>query len=343
MISEDYDLMQIASNYLAVRRVWDALRLYQVAETLHYPASECAAGRWMCWMLVGEFELAWRESDAIEALGGSDPNRFWDGNTFDSKNVLLRTLHGLGDAVQFIRYAPLIRRHANRLIVQTHSELAPLFKHVDGVDEVTTWPDNCCGRTKWDQQIECMELPRAFRTVQDSIPARVPYISIDRAAIDRHKKKLGGHRKPKIGFLWAASTYDASRSICLKTLEPLLALKQFQFYSFQRGPERGQLKLQSDHLGIHDTADHSPSVLDTAADLANMDLLISVDTFVAHLAGALGCPVWLMLPYASDWRWMIDRDDSPWYPTMRLFRQTRIGGWRSVISSLCCALKKTFL
>ena len=110
MISADHDLMQIAADYLAARRVWDALRIYQIAEALHYPAAECAAGRWMCWMLAGEFELAWRESDAIEAMEGVDPNRIWDGNNFDGKNVLLRTLHGLGDAVQFIRYAPLIRR-----------------------------------------------------------------------------------------------------------------------------------------------------------------------------------------------------------------------------------------
>jgi hypothetical protein len=343
MISADRDLMRIASNYLAARRVWDALRIYHIAEALHYPAAECAAGRWMCWMLVGEFELAWRESDAIEAIGGRDPNRFWDGNAFDGKSVLLRTLHGLGDAVQFIRYAPLIRRHAHRLIVQTHPELVPLFKHVDGIDEVTTWPDSVCGHTKWNQQIECMELPRAFRTVIESIPARVPYISIDRAAIDCRKGQLGGHQKPRIGLLWAASTYDASRSMCLSTLGPLLALNQFQFYSFQRGPERDQLNEFPDHLGIYDTAEHSPSILDTAADLANMVLLISVDTFVAHLAGALGCQVWLMLPYASDWRWMVDRSDSPWYPTMRLFRQTRIGDWRSVVSSICCALEKTYL
>ncbi len=333
------DCFQIAAALLEQRRIDEAVEAYNAAERQGHPPAECAAGRWLCWMLAGRFELAWRESDAIEASGVPDPNRFWDGRPFDGKRVLVRALHGFGDAVQFIRYAPLIRGRAAKLIVQSHPELIPLMRRVEGVDETMTWPDPTDDRERWDQQIEIMELPRAFRTTVDSIPARVPYICIEPALVEQSQERLPRTRKPKIGLLWAASHYDVSRSMSLSALAPLLEDRRFEYYSFQRGPEREELNDLGSGFIIHDTAQYSSSTLDTAADLCHMDLIISVDTFAAHLAGALGRPVWLMLAWTANWRWLLNGESSPWYPNSRLFRQPAPGDWKSVIGRIAAGLR----
>ncbi|HJU12149.1 MAG TPA: hypothetical protein VJ728_14795 [Candidatus Binataceae bacterium] len=330
-LSEAYDLLQR-------RRVSEALYAFNKAEGNGHPLSDCAAGRWMCWMLSGDFESAWCESDALERSGFSDPNRFWDGWPFDGKRILLRALHGYGDAVQFIRYAPMLRRRAIKLTVQCHPELMPLLRNVDGVDETVTWPDSPGWRTKWDQQIEIMELPRAFRTTLGSIPNRVPYISIEHELVERSRTRLAKTDKPKVGLLWASSQYDPSRSTDLKMWAPILRVAGFEFYSFQRGAERAQLEFTD--ANVNDTAVHSHQMVETAADLTNMELLISVDTFGAHLAGALNRPVWLLLPYTADWRWMLNRHDSPWYPSTRLFRQSRPGDWSSIIYEVAAELSR---
>jgi len=326
------DSLKHAGDLLHRRRIPEALHAYNMAEKDGHPRHLCAAGRWMCWMLTGDFESAWRESDAIESSHVIDPNHFWDGSPFDGKRVLLRALHGYGDAVQFIRYAPMLRRRAAKLIVQTHPELMPLLLTVDGVDQTMTWPDPPLGQCCWDQQIEIMELPRAFRTTPASVPKRVPYISIERTLVESSRKRLARTTRPKIGLLWASSQYDTSRSMELAVLSPLLRVSEFEFYSFQRGAERAQLECMSGR--VSDTARHSAAIMDTAADLTNMDLVISVDTFAAHLAAALNRPVWLLLPHAADWRWMLVRSDSPWYPSMRLFRQPAPGDWNDVISEV---------
>jgi hypothetical protein len=333
------DWLKHAGDLLRRRRISEALYAYTMAEEGGHPRHECAAGRWLCWMLTGDFESAWRESDTIESSSVIDPNRFWDGLPFDGKRVLLRALHGYGDAVQFIRYVPMLRRRAAKVIVQTHPELMPLLRTVNGVDETITWPDPPLWQCYWDQQIEIMELPRAFRTTLASVPNRVPYISLERTLVESSRKRLARTTKPKIGLLWASSQYDTARSMDLKVLSQLLKMSEFEFYSFQRGAERAQLECMSSR--INDTARHSPTIMDTAADLGNMDLMISVDTFAAHLAAALNRPVWLLLPHAANWRWMLVRSDSPWYPRMRLFRQPAPRDWNSVISEVIGELGRT--
>jgi hypothetical protein len=128
--------------------------------------------------------------------------------------------------------------------------------------------------------------------------------------------------------------WNPARCIPLKLLAPILDADRFDFYSFQRGPQREELSGMPQRIAMHDTATHSAEIIDTAADLTHMDLLISVDTMAAHLGGALGIPVWLLLPFEADWRWMLEREDTPWYPSLRLFRQQKQGDWTSVIGSL---------
>src|SRR5689334_18970584 len=160
-------LFQQAEEQLRCVRVREALQLFNLAEQAGQDPDVCAGGRWTCHMLSGDFELAWQESDTITARAKPDPNRFWDGRPFDGRNVLVRCLHGLGDTIQFIRYIRLIREKARRVAVEVQPSLKLLLKRSHIADEVFTWGER---EPYWDQQIEVIELPRAFRTTIESIP-----------------------------------------------------------------------------------------------------------------------------------------------------------------------------
>src|SRR5207248_5853495 len=184
------------------RRINDSLRWFQEAENRGYDPDECAARRWHCHMLLGRPEEAWLESDRTTSRGAPDPNRLWDGHPFTGKRVIVRCLHGFGDAIQFLRYARLIRATAPRVVVETHPELVLLLKGIAGTDDVITWAGGqSAGFTDWDQQIEVMELPRAFRTGIDGIPRDIPYLSVDPAARARSLQNLGATKEPRIGIL----------------------------------------------------------------------------------------------------------------------------------------------
>src|SRR5690348_12924477 len=169
---------ELAADALARRDISAALRHIRQAERHGYHPDPCAACRWSCWMLLGRFASAWRESDRIARRGKPDPHRLWDGLPFDGKRVLIRCLHGYGDAIQFIRYTYPLRSRATRVIVQTHPELVSLFRSLPFTDEVITWESLAGPAPPWDQQIELMELPRAHRTTLETIPREVPYLFV---------------------------------------------------------------------------------------------------------------------------------------------------------------------
>ena len=324
---------------LESRQIPEALRWFNRAEQSGYSSDECASGRWDCWMLLGEFERAWQESDGIAGRGG-DADRLWNHQPFDRKHLMIRCLHGLGDAIQFIRYAQLLRPRTSAITVETHGSLVPLFGQLPYIDQVVTWED---GSSKsicdWDQQIEVMELSRAFRTVCETIPANIPYLVVGAEQRERSRIALGGRPEcKKVGLVWASSEWNPERSLPISSLFPLTHIAGLELFSFQRGPRAIDLEILRLHKHVVATADRSPGIADTAADLTNMDLLITVDTMAAHLAGALGVLVWLLLPFQADWRWMLDREDTPWYPTVTLFRQSAPGDWRSVIERVVARL-----
>jgi hypothetical protein len=317
------------------RRIHDCLELLRAAERSGHDAGECAACRWDCWMLLGRFEEAWKESDSILARGLPDPNRLWDGLPFAGKRVMIRCLHGFGDAIQFVRYAKLVRQDAASVAVQTHPQLVSLFKNAPFIDRVTTWDDGPGLRHRdWDQQIEVMELPRAFRTTLDDIPAESPYLFVDRRHLARSPLAERPRRHPRVGVLWEGGEWNPARNVPFAEVLPVLTAPGFEVYSFQRGPGGEQLRVSGLADRIADLSGEGQDSVYFAADLMHIDLLITVDTMAAHLAGALGRPVWVLLPFEADWRWMLDRADSPWYPTMRLFRQKRPGEWRAVVEQV---------
>jgi hypothetical protein len=323
---------------LARRDVLSALGLFHGAESLGWDADACAAGRWDCYMLLGDLECAWRESDSIASRGAPDAHRLWDGQPFTGRHVMLRCLHGLGDAIQFIRYSPSIRAEARSLVVEVPARLMSLIANVAGVDEVISWEVPRSHEPHWDQQIEIMEVPRAFRTTCDSVPNRRPYLDVSPSASESARNRWKIRGDCKVGLVWASSAWDHSRSLPIEKLAPVFRKPDFSFFSLQAGPEQLQLRNIPAACNCCDLVDECITPLETAAQISNLDLVITVDTMVAHLAGALGKPVWLMLNFASDWRWMLHRADSPWYRSMRIFRQARPGDWDSVIREVDAAL-----
>lgn len=347
-----------AQRFLRLCKIEDAVRCLREAERLGYDANECAAARWNCWMLSGQFELAWQESDQIARNGPEDPHRFWNGQSWAGKRVMLRCLHGLGDTIQFIRYAPLIRHTSSSLIAQVHPQLVTLIQGVSGIDKVITWGKSAeVEERDWEMQMEVTELPRAFRSTISSLPTTIPYIQVAAERIEWASGLFGNTRTTehggsvsdlsedaavscalfppgrnlRIGVAWQSGPWDPARSISLDFLGPLFALRGCEFYSLQKEADLHEIRKR---WPLRDLEIYAKDVRDTAALILNLDLVVAVDTMTAHLAGALGRPVWVLLPFRADWRWMLKRTDSPWYPTLRLFRQTEPGNWVPVIDAM---------
>jgi tetratricopeptide (TPR) repeat protein len=273
-----------------------------------------------------------------------DPRNFsqpaWDGSTQLDKVVLLRAEQGFGDTIQFIRYAPLVRERCGQVVLECQAELAELMRSVNGIDLVAVRNQ---GLPYFDLQSPLLDLPGVFGTTLETIPASVPYLSADPLRKEMWSGILAADPPGKrVGMVWSGNPQhgnDKNRSIPLKAFEPLADLAGATFFSLQKGPAAGQL---ADSTLSLELVDHSARLTDfseTAALIANLDLIITVDTSMAHLAGALGKPIWVLLPFAPDWRWMVDRNDSPWYPTARLWRQPCIGDWGSVLAAVAAALR----
>jgi hypothetical protein len=289
---------------------------------------------WFAAMLRGDFATAWRVSDSLlHTTRRQDHQRvprheqnIWDGRPVAGKRVLVRCYHGLGDTIQFIRYAAVLKRVAAEVIVWMQPSLIPLLRNVRGIDRVLPLHDGAAD-VEYDVDVELNELPYVFRTTLETIPAEVPYVHVEPAV-------LPGNDKLKVGLIWRSGEWDERRSIPFKALLPLSEVRGVEWQLLQRD---ARLAGWNGELGALTGGDNP---LDDARIMRALDLVISVDTMTAHLAGALGQPVWTLLPFEPDWRWMRDRSDTPWYPTMRLFRQQREGDWSPIIQSLAIELRK---
>lgn len=322
----------LGNLYYSQRKIEQALACYSRALRFGVEPEQGAQERWMCAMLAGDFESAWRESDRIlerrKRLAESCKDKprherfVWNGSPLNGKTVLLRCYHGLGDSIQFIRYAPLVRRVAKNLIVQAQPELIPLLRSVRGIDRLISLDDP---EPEYEVDIESTELPYAFRTTLTSIPAQIPYLESGPARVKSYQRGRRDDQRLKVGLVWAAGSWKEERSVPVEHLARLNQIPGLALYQLQRGPGFAQLQSAKNVPEVLNIQEQTADVLDTAATLQDMDLVISVDTMVAHLAGALGIQTWTLLHFNSDWRWMMERDDSPWYPTMRLFRQPTPG------------------
>ena len=268
----------------------------------------------------------------------------WTGageQTLSGKTVLLLGEQGYGDTFQFIRYAPLLAARGAKVWVQVNDPVAGLMRSVAGIDRVWTTQQQVKG---FDLYCPLGSLPHAFGTELNTVPADVPYLHADPARVEAWRERLtnvSSDAAVKVGLVWQGNPRhprDRLRSISLAMLAtPLAAIPGVKLFSLQKNEGREQL---SGVPAVEDLDTHLTSFDETAAAIAALDLVISVDTSVAHLAGALGKPVWTLIAIPSDWRWMIGRADTPWYPTMRLYRQSQPGDWTPVVSRVAADLRQ---
>ena len=340
---EAAEVLEQAERLLRERDLAGALAAFDQAQSLCACADRCCGGRWAAAMYRGDFEAAWRESDAIRRRGGPDPHRFWNGDDLRGARVIVRSLHGFGDAVQMLRYAPRLRDVAASVVYEVPPRFVALARMFCGVDEVVTWGDDAPAEAPaWDVQVEIMELPFIFRTSFAELPLATQYLRVPAEGVDEAARamddvsKQGGASKPRVGLVWAGGEWNPDRSIPFSELAPILQNKSFEFWNLQGGVAADE----ANNTAMHNaTTICGNGLVALAATIANLDLVITVDTVAAHLAGAMGKPAWVMLQHAADWRWMIARDDSPWYPSLRLFRQPHPGDWESVVTAVMEALE----
>ena len=334
-----------AQHSLAARKLHEALRLFDKAEANGEAPAVCAAGKWESFMLLGEYEAAWLQSDLLRSSGISDVHRLWQGESIHQRRVIVRCLHGLGDAIQFLRYARQLRDMAEELYIQVPPALVQLANQIEGVAPAITWDTPKTPSPEWDVQVELMQLPHLFRALSHSVPSH-PYLHIPSTDTSRVKTAMllreARNGLPRVGLCWHCGKWNTNRAIPSVLLQPLLDVETVQFYNLNEASNDDAWVGLKASSRCHDASVLGDGPLSLAAVIANMDLIITVDTMVAHLAGAMGKPVWLMLQYAADWRWMDTRSDSPWYPTMRIFRQSGPGDWPSVILAIINALRTNF-
>jgi hypothetical protein len=289
------------------------------------------ARQWIEAASMGDFTSAWAASDLLRLARIDYSNRerwcrpLWDGSPIDNRDVLIRCWRGLGDAIHFIRYAPLVRSRASSLAVEAPTALLPLLRTVQGIDRLVELDQSEFGGEGY-VEIETTELPYVFRTTLDTIPCRIPYLHLPGHPLQMDKPQL------TFGLCWCGGPYDLRRSMHLSDLEPLSALPEASFYQLQRGTALREIA--GAPFRFRNPTDCSMDLYTTAALIKSLDLVVSVDTMVAHLAGALGKKVFLLLQADSDWRWLRNREDSPWYPTINLLRQSQAGDWGPVVSRL---------
>jgi len=307
------------------------------------PPAEIACG-WLAAMRRGDWEHAWRHTDRLERVRrrrqhlpgfvrGPD-HLCWDGTPFDGRRVLVRCEHGLGDTIQFVRFVPRLTHLAREVHLMIQPALLDLFAGAPQLGVVHN------GWTEWwpapahDGEIEIMELAYALRVTMDALPP--PYPHLARQVAGHSPIRLPSDGRLRVGLVWAASHWDDTRSIALAALEPLLRLAGVRFFSLQQGEAAADPVLGQ--FGIERLSQDTREVAAAAAAMQQLDLVVTVDNMVAHLAGTLRRPTWLLLKRDADWRWMDDRSDSPWYPSMRLFRQEREGDWDPVVQQLAHAV-----
>ncbi len=264
-----------------------------------------------------------------------------DQNIFN-KNVVVYAEQGFGDAIQFARYLPMLKNKGCNVTLACDSLLLDLFKFLNGIDKIVLEEEALKNQNEFDFNISLLSLPYYFKTTLETIPSAVPYIKVSDIKIKEWKKILKNDDNFKIGLVWGGNPKhgkDDNRSIPLEDFSILSSLKDVKLFSLQKGKPLKQI--ENCNFNIENlSAIGQNSFVDTAAIIENLDLVISVDTSVAHLAGAVGKPIWTLLQYDFDWRWMKDRNDSPWYPSMKLFRQKAPGDWKSVIYDIVFQLNE---
>lgn len=287
-------------------------------------------------LVQGDLPGGW---EAFEWRWRRFPGQPWSGEPLAGRTLLLHAEQGFGDTIQFARYAPLAAERGGRVLLEVPRPLVRLLKQ--SLPEAVRVIPKTDSPPHHDLHCPLMSLPRAFGTALDSIPAALPYLRADPEDAAAWRERLAGPPGLRVGLVWAGNPNhrnDRNRSLPPDRLAPLAAVPGLRLIGLQTGDARNALPSPLRDR-VEDVMDAVRDFADTAALLANLDLVIAVDTAIVHLAGALGRPAWVLLPYAPDWRWLLGRADTPWYPSLRLFRQPRPGDWSAVAGTVAALLR----
>jgi tetratricopeptide (TPR) repeat protein len=337
---------RLAGTLLQQNRAQEAIACYRRALALDPRSQQAELNLMVALLTAGDFARAWPAYEArwrlkpdLRQSAAATRAPLWLGEPdIAGSTILLHAEQGLGDAIQFARYAPRVAARGARVMLEVLPGLRPLFLGMKGLAAVFERGDDL---PDFAWQCPLMSLPLVFRTDLGTIPATIPYVAADRVRIAAWQRRLGPRTRPRIGLAWSGSLEhpnDAYRSIALARLAPIVVRGEFSFHCLQKSIRAADAETAA---GLPGVGLHEAALTDwgeTAALLSLMDLVIAVDTSVAHLAGALGRPCWLLLPFRADWRWLLHRADSPWYPGMRLLRQQAPGDWDGVMDEVGRAL-----
>ncbi len=332
-----------------LRRLDEAVASYERAIALRPDFAAAHLNRATGLLSLGQLKpgfetYRWRSKvrGFMPPLAGGWPE--WGGEDLTGKTILIHGEQGFGDRLQFVRYAPLVAAGAARVTLATEPALASLFRRSFPGIEVITQIDPAAD---YDFQVPLMDLPRLFGTTLETVPSQTPYLAADPVQVARWAARLAGCDGLKVGLVWAGDTHahrpagaavDRRRSLRLTQLAPLASVEGVTFVSLQKGALASQASNPPAGMALLDFTAELRDFADTAALIANLHLVIAVDTAVAHLAGALAGPVWILSRYEGDWRWLNGREDSPWYPTARVFHQQATQAWDPVVERVAIEL-----
>jgi Flp pilus assembly protein TadD len=334
----------LGSAFKEQGRLEEAVACYDLALALN---PQCATTHWnraLAWLQMGDFAQGWPEYEWRWQRKGSTPPRYgqplWDGSPLDGRTILLHVEQGLGDMLQFIRFVPQVKAKGGTVIVAAPLPVIELLATCAGVDGTVTEGQ---GFPKFDVHAPLMSLPFLLGTTLDTLPREVPYLTADPLKVERWSGRLSEVPGFKVGVSWQGNPrhkWDRHRSFPLNLLEPLARVQGVSLVSLQKGAGAEQIDTVRERFAVVDLAGELTDFTETAAVMKHLDLVVCCDTSVAHLAGALGVPAWVALSRIVDWRWLRGRNDSPWHPSMRLFRQKRLGQWQGVFQRMATELER---
>jgi hypothetical protein len=307
----------------------------------------------LCRLMLGDLERGWQQHEwrwdtaQLRAVKRNFVQPQWRGTEdLSGKTILLHAEQGFGDTLQFCRYVTKVAERADRIILEVPKSLQALMQSLPGPLQIITAGDPL---PDFDMHCPLLSLPLAFATRLETIPSQIPYLSAPAEKAKVWRDRLGTHDALRVGLVWAgdprkqmpgAHRIDRQRSLTFDQLAPIVDVQNCAFYSLQKGDDAvAQLHNNALRHRVIDWSENFHDFSDTAALIENLDLVIAVDTSVLHVAGALGKPLWLINRYNTCWRWLLDRDDSPWYPSLRQFRQDSTRQWGPVITRIAAALQ----
>ena len=343
MMMLDYNLGVVFEKK---RELVKAIESYETA--IQYNSNNLNA-HWnlaLLYLQTGDYSKGWKKfevrKDRIKSCKRLFNKPELKSESVNGRKILIHCEQGLGDTIQFSRYLKILKKRGAYVIFECKPRLFEIFKGFDGIDELILEQSNREKSIEYEYHISLLSLPLYFKTSLETIPSGVPYIKANPDKVNEWGIIVKNEKFINIGIAWSGAEANVSgkdRSCKLDDFAPLFSLKGIKLFSLQKNIHNSEMISAGYPVVNFERIDSEP-FLDTAAIIENLDIVISIDTSIAHLAGALGKPVWTLLPYYSDWRWLLNIENSPWYPTMRLFRQSEPGQWSEVFSKVLIELKK---